>query len=129
MLNTIKKTAWIFIIRFFPGEVKMCFGFMSFRAPSTALKQKNYHNSPNMLPILTNRALAVYLGTRTLSGKTISEKLCFFLFKRATPLRKCLTKGRNMLLFSQFTVLVGNIHQEQGILHNCFACTVIEAHR
>ncbi len=25
----------------FPGEVKMCLGFMSFRAPSAALKQKN----------------------------------------------------------------------------------------
>ncbi len=32
----------------FPGEVKMCLGFMSFRALSAALKQKNYHNSPNM---------------------------------------------------------------------------------
>ncbi len=31
----------------------MCLGFMSFRAPSAALKQKNYHNSPNMLPIIT----------------------------------------------------------------------------
>ncbi len=37
----------------FPGEVKMCLGFMSFRAPSTALKQKNYHNSPNMQPTIT----------------------------------------------------------------------------
>ncbi len=37
----------------FPGEVKMCLVFMSFRAPSSALKQKNYHNSPNMLPIIT----------------------------------------------------------------------------
>ncbi len=30
----------------FPGEVKMCLGFMSFRALSAALKQKNYQNSP-----------------------------------------------------------------------------------
>ncbi len=37
----------------FPGEVKMCLGFMSFRALSAALKQKNYHNSPNMSPIIT----------------------------------------------------------------------------
>ncbi len=37
----------------FPGEVKMFLGFMSFRAPSAALKQKNYHNTPNMLPIIT----------------------------------------------------------------------------
>ncbi len=37
----------------FPGEAKMCLGFMSFRAPSAALKQKNYHNSPNMQPIIT----------------------------------------------------------------------------
>ncbi len=37
----------------FPGEVKSCLVFMSFRAPSAALKQKNYHNSPNMLPIIT----------------------------------------------------------------------------
>ncbi len=35
----------------FLGEVKMCFGFMSFRALSAALKQKNCHNSPNMQPI------------------------------------------------------------------------------
>ncbi len=25
MLKTIKKAAWVFIIRFFPGEAKMCF--------------------------------------------------------------------------------------------------------
>ncbi len=31
----------------------MCLVFMSFRAPSSALKQKNYHNSPNMQPIIT----------------------------------------------------------------------------
>ncbi len=31
----------------------MCLGFMSFRAPSAALKQKNYHNSPNMQTIKT----------------------------------------------------------------------------
>ncbi len=37
----------------FPGEVKMCLVNMSFRAPSSALKQKNYHNSPNMSPIIT----------------------------------------------------------------------------
>ncbi len=37
----------------FPGEAKMCLGFMSFRAPSAALKQKNYHNSPSMQPIIT----------------------------------------------------------------------------
>ncbi len=37
----------------FPGEVKMCLGFMSFRSPSAALKQKNYHKSPNMQPIIT----------------------------------------------------------------------------
>ncbi len=36
----------------FPGEMKMCLGFMSFRAPSAALKQKNYHNSPTMIPII-----------------------------------------------------------------------------
>ncbi len=30
----------------------MCFGFMSFCAPSAALKQKNYHNSPDMQLIL-----------------------------------------------------------------------------
>ncbi len=37
----------------FPGEVKICLGFMSFRALSAALKQKNYNNSPNMSPIIT----------------------------------------------------------------------------
>ncbi len=37
----------------FPGEAKMCWGFMSFRAPSGALKQKNNHNSPTMQPIIT----------------------------------------------------------------------------
>ncbi len=36
----------------FRGEAKMCLGFMSFRAPSAALKQKNYHNSPSMLSII-----------------------------------------------------------------------------
>ncbi len=37
----------------FPGEAKMCLGFMSFRAPSVALKPKNCHNTPNMQPIIT----------------------------------------------------------------------------
>ncbi len=37
----------------FPGEVKMCLVFMSFRALSAALKQKNKHNSTNMQPIMT----------------------------------------------------------------------------
>ncbi len=37
----------------FPGEAKMCFGFMGFRAPSEALKPKNCHNSPNIQPIIT----------------------------------------------------------------------------
>ncbi len=37
----------------FPGEVKMCLGFMNFHALSAALKQKNYHNSPNISPIIT----------------------------------------------------------------------------
>ncbi len=37
----------------FPGEAKMRLGLMSFRAPSAALKQKNYHNSPDMQPIIT----------------------------------------------------------------------------
>ncbi len=37
----------------FPGEAKMCLGFMSLRAPSGALKQKNYHNSPKTQPIIT----------------------------------------------------------------------------
>ncbi len=30
----------------------MCLVFMSFRAPSSALKQKNYHNSANTQPII-----------------------------------------------------------------------------
>ncbi len=34
-------------------EAKMCLVFMSFRAPSAALKQKNFHYSPNMQPIIT----------------------------------------------------------------------------
>ncbi len=37
----------------FQGEAKMWFGFMGFRAPSSALKQKNHHNSPNVQPIIT----------------------------------------------------------------------------
>ncbi len=36
----------------FPGEVKMCLGFMSFRAPPAALKEKNYHNPTNMQLII-----------------------------------------------------------------------------
>ncbi len=48
-----KENAVIFYSFVFPGEAKMCFGFMSFRAPSAALKQKIYHNSPDMQPIMT----------------------------------------------------------------------------
>ncbi len=42
-----------FYFSVFPGEAEMCLGFMSFRARSAALKQKNFHNSPNMQPIVT----------------------------------------------------------------------------
>ncbi len=42
-----------FYISVFPGEAKMCLGFMSFRAPPAALEQKNEHNSTNMQPIIT----------------------------------------------------------------------------
>ncbi len=37
----------------FSGEANMCLGFMNFRGPPAALKQKNYHNSTNMQPIIT----------------------------------------------------------------------------
>ncbi len=47
-----KENGVCFYKSVFPGEAKMCLGFMSFRAPSAALKQKNYHNSQNMLPII-----------------------------------------------------------------------------
>ncbi len=32
---------------------KMCLGLMSFRVTPAAPKQTNYHNSPNMQPIIT----------------------------------------------------------------------------
>ncbi len=48
-----KENGVAFYNSVFSGKAKMCFGFMSFRAPSAALKQKNYHNSANMQPILT----------------------------------------------------------------------------
>ncbi len=48
MHNTIKINGVDFYNSVFPGEVNMCLVFMSFRAPSSALKQKNYHNSPNL---------------------------------------------------------------------------------
>ncbi len=47
-----KENGVDFYYSVFPGEAKKCLSFMSFRAPYSALKQKNYHNSPNMLPIL-----------------------------------------------------------------------------
>ncbi len=47
-----KENGVYFYSLVFPGEVKMCLGFMSFRAPSAVLKQKNYHNSPNMQQIV-----------------------------------------------------------------------------
>ncbi len=37
----------------FLEEAKTCSGFMSFRAPSKTLKQKNHHNSPYMQLIIT----------------------------------------------------------------------------
>ncbi len=70
MLKTMKKTARIFII---PGEAKMCLGFISFCAPPTALKRKNYHNIRNMQPIVNlfqglfkfmNRHLLVIFSTQ-----------------------------------------------------------------
>ncbi len=48
-----KENGVDFYYSVFPGEAKMCLCLMSFRAPPAALKQKNYHNSPNMLPIIT----------------------------------------------------------------------------
>ncbi len=43
---------WDFYNLIFPGEAKMCLGFMSLRATPAALKQKNKHNSTNMQPIM-----------------------------------------------------------------------------
>ncbi len=37
----------------YPGEAKMCLGFMSFRAPPASLKQKNSHNPSDMQPVIT----------------------------------------------------------------------------
>ncbi len=43
MLKTIKKKSMDFYNSGFPGEAKMCLGFMSFRASSEALKPNNFH--------------------------------------------------------------------------------------
>ncbi len=43
----------------FPAEVKMCLGFMSFCAPSAALKQENYQDSPNMQSVITQISDAI----------------------------------------------------------------------
>ncbi len=40
MLETIKKTKWIFKVRL--CQENMCLGFMSFRALPVTLKQKNW---------------------------------------------------------------------------------------
>ncbi len=44
---------FIFKNSVFPEEAKMRLGFMSFRAPPAALKQKTHHNALNMQPIIT----------------------------------------------------------------------------
>ncbi len=48
-----KKNCKDFYNSVYPGEPKMCLDFMSFRAPSASLKQKNSHNSSDMQPIIT----------------------------------------------------------------------------
>ncbi len=45
-----EKCMNFFLNLIFPGEAKMCLGFMSFRAPPSALKQKK---SPNIQLIIT----------------------------------------------------------------------------
>ncbi len=77
MLQTIKKIDWIFKNSGFPGEAKMYLGFMSFRAPPAALKQKNYHNFPNMQPIISYfRGLIKFMKRHLLT--IVSKKLNVF---------------------------------------------------
>ncbi len=56
----------------------MCLGLIRFRAPSSALKQKNYHNSPNMLPMITLFEVLFKFMKRHLL--TIVSKSCFIFF-------------------------------------------------
>ncbi len=60
----------------------MCFGFMSFRAPSTARKQKNCHTSQNMQPSITKFQVLFKCMKRHLL--TIVSKLFieFYLYYR-----------------------------------------------
>ncbi len=57
----------------------MCLGFMSFRAPPAALKQKNYHKSPNMSPIITQFQVLFKFIKRHLLTIVSKELNVFFL--------------------------------------------------
>ncbi len=77
MLETIMKTAWTFKNPVFPGEAKICLGWMHFRAPPAALKQNNYHNSPNVQPI--QFFFGVYLSSWNATFPVIFSRKCTFL--------------------------------------------------
>ncbi len=67
MLKNDKENGVDFYNSVFPGEAKICLGFMSFRARSAALKQKKNHNSPNMQPIITDFQVLLKFMKRHLS--------------------------------------------------------------
>ncbi len=68
-----------------PGEVKMCLVFMSFRAPSSALKQKNYHNSPNIQSIITLfQMLFKFMKRQLLTIVSKQLNMFYFCYTRAS---------------------------------------------
>ncbi len=60
----------------------MCLGFMSFRAPPAALKQKNLHNSPNFI----NRNIGVLSG-RLLSLEGVNKTFIIWVELSSVRLR------------------------------------------
>ncbi len=84
----------------------MCLVFMSFSAPSSALKQKNYHNSPNMLPIITEFQVLFKFVKRLLL--TIVSKLLnvFYLFYRHASFFAFIISKKNSVTYA-FHMCVG----------------------
>ncbi len=76
----------------FPGKAKVCVGFMSFHASPAALKQKTYHNAPNMQPIITLFQVLHYV-------------LRLYYFFSAYSLKKAAFLGRRKLRIKIFSVV------------------------
>ncbi len=63
----------------------MCIGCMHFREPHAEVKQKNYHNSPNVQPIISYFLGRLQFMKSHLLGTLLKQLYLFYLFCKFLP--------------------------------------------